>query len=314
MKLRILAFTFFYLPLLASSQDKQSNNTDSLQAGMDSVKELGNIIYQHRYDSSTRINAKTYINLLAKDLKDEFTKPFHMKGKDWRNLAIYSTIGGALSFFDGNIQREAVSLMNRNPNVRNFSKTVTDMGGSYEAVGLAAFGAVGLVTKNQKMQTTTLLATQAYITGTALASVVKYIAGRTRPSAYPDDVRARATFLGPFSHQNGKDNKSFPSGHTTVAFAAATVFAVEYSKTPIIPIIAYSSATLIGLSRITENEHWATDVFAGAVIGFLAGKNIVKNYHRHARTKDREKHMAKPVSFNMQYLNGRLIPGLTYRF
>ena len=116
------------------------------------------------------------------------------------------------------------------------------------------------------------------------------------------------------AHVNGGyQRSSFPSGHTTVAFAAATVFASEYRNTTAIPIIAYSAATLIGLSRITQNAHWFTDVIAGAANGFLAGKNIVNNYHRYAKIKD-PRHNKNTLSFNLQYNVGHVEPGLIYQF
>ena len=42
-----------------------------------------------------------------------------------------------------------------------------------------------IIFKNEKMKTTTLLATQAYITAGAVESVTKFLTGRTRPSYYP---------------------------------------------------------------------------------------------------------------------------------
>jgi membrane-associated phospholipid phosphatase len=168
------------------------------------------------------------------------------------------------------------------------------------------------------MVTTTILATQAYLTGAALEGTVKFISGRTRPTYYAENVEAEPRFLGPFS-KIGRDAKgkrrysSFPSGHTTIAFAAATVFAKEYKDKVYVPIIAYSAATLIGLSRITENKHWATDVLAGAVIGYMAGKNVVNNYHRYAKLKASQQNK-NTVSFNLQYFNRQFVPGLIYKF
>jgi len=169
------------------------------------------------------------------------------------------------------------------------------------------------------MKTTTLLATQSYITGAAIESVLKFISGRQRP--YVTDstkVQANPTFYGPFyktpKDPNGnKTNSSFPSGHTTVAFAAATVFAMEYHNRPLIPFVAYSAATLIGLSRITENKHWATDVLTGAAVGYLTGRLVVNNYHRYAKLKEPQQ-KKNSVSFNLQYNYGVLMPGLVYTF
>jgi len=152
-----------------------------------------------------------------------------------------------------------------------------------------------------------------------MESLLKFVTGRQRPFSLDSNaIEAEPKFHGPF-YSSGKDengkklNTSFPSGHTTVAFAAATVFAMEYKDRPLVPIIAYSAATLIGLSRITENKHWATDVLAGAALGYLTGRLVVNNYHRYAKLKA-PKQNKNSVSFNLQYNYGCLVPGVVYTF
>jgi membrane-associated phospholipid phosphatase len=179
-------------------------------------------------------------------------------------------------------------------------------------------GAYGLLFKNKKMQTTTLLAAQSYITGAAVQAVVKAITGRQRPQAIGrNQVAGSPSFLGPFEvikDAEGKRlNGSFPSGHTTVAFAAATVYALEYKNKPWVPIFAYTAASLIGISRLTENKHWATDVLAGAALGYLTGKQVVNNYHRYARLRA-PKQYRRSVTFSIGYSSGQLLPGMVYRF
>ncbi len=63
---------------------------------------------------------------------------------------------------------------------------------------------------------------------------------------------------------------SFPSGHTTHAFAAASVLYWEYKDThPVLAYSGYSFAVATGLLRIVHNRHWVNDVLAGAGIGIL---------------------------------------------
>jgi hypothetical protein len=45
--------------------------------------------------------------------------------------------------------------------------------------------------------------------------------------------------------------------------------------------VFYGGATLMGLSRIYNNQHWASDVMAGAAIGTLIGVKVVKYTHSH---------------------------------
>ena len=240
-----------------------------------------------------------------------------MKGRDWGNLGKFAVVATALSFADEPIQQGALKLRQKNSAIANTSKYITNFGGIYEAYTLAAIGAYGFIFKNTKMQTTTLLATQAYLAGGAVESVTKFLTQRTRPSYYPPGSEAEPRFLGPFAKSattsSKRINSSFPSGHTTVAFAAATVFALEYKNKPIIPIVAYSAATLIGLSRITENKHWSTDVLVGAALGFLTGKEVVNNYHRYSKLKAPGQ-KKNTVTFNLNYSYGHFEPGLIYRF
>ena len=87
---------------------------------------------------------------------------------------------------------------------------------------------------------------------------------------------------------------------------------MEYKeKLPWVPWLAYSAAGLIGLSRITENKHWITDVVAGAGLGYLTGKLVVNNYHRYAKLKS-PRMQKNNVSFSMGYRYGQLTPGLVY--
>jgi membrane-associated phospholipid phosphatase len=318
MRLKVLQWLLLtlLLPVAGFSQsDTLINKLDSLSRKTDSAGGQVNNITPKAYNENTKITFNTYFILLGSDIKQSFTKPFHLLGKDWGNLGKFAIVAGTLSFFDEPIQKFAVNLTSKNPSLQNASKYVTNFGGIYEAYTLAALGTYGFVFKNEKMKTTTLLATQAYLTGGAVESVTKFLSGRTRPSYYNAGTEAEPAFLGPFSKtRNGSTiNSSFPSGHTTVAFAAATVFALEYRNKPIVPIIAYSAATMIGLSRITENKHWSTDVLVGAALGFLTGKEVVNNYHRYSKLKAPGQ-KKNTVTFNLGYSYGHFEPGLIYKF
>lgn len=67
---------------------------------------------------------------------------------------------------------------------------------------------------------------------------------------------------------DGSDNESFPSGHATMAFAAARSIDKEFRKDCIwIPIAGYAAATAVGIERIANKRHHWYDVLAGAAIG-----------------------------------------------
>ena len=115
---------------------------------------------------------------------------------------------------------------------------------------------------------------------------------------------------------NGEDDYSFPSGHTAEAFLGAVFIHRELGhKSILFPIAGYTIAASVGALRILNNEHWTSDVFVGAALGYLCGKQVVNNYHRYNKIqKDKLGKAVNSVTFNMQYLNGKLLLGLVYRF
>ncbi len=71
---------------------------------------------------------------------------------------------------------------------------------------------------------------------------------------------------------NSDDRASFPSGHTTTAFAFAAVVADNHSLYWGIP--AYAMATLVAIQRMNDNAHYLHDVIGGATIGAMYGIGI----------------------------------------
>jgi hypothetical protein len=72
---------------------------------------------------------------------------------------------------------------------------------------------------------------------------------------------------------DGSSYNSFPSGHTATAFMGAELLWQEYKDvSPWIGVGGYIVATGVGVMRMSNNRHWATDVIAGAGIGILSVK------------------------------------------
>lgn len=95
------------------------------------------------------------------------------------------------------------------------------------------------------------------------------------PAPRPDTGEASTTWN---CHDIKATNSSFPTLHTQTAFSIAAALAEEYCANSYVPPIAYGLATLVGLSRINDNKHWASDVFFVAAIGYVVGKAVVR-YH-----------------------------------
>ena len=100
--------------------------------------------------------------------------------------------------------------------------------------------------------------TLAGLGGGAVAQVVKYAVGRTRPEVW----------LGPFQHARASAT-SFPSGHTVAAFALAGVLVLQ-ARSRALRVVAALLAIAIGVSRILAFRHWTSDVVASATLGLIA--------------------------------------------
>jgi hypothetical protein len=72
---------------------------------------------------------------------------------------------------------------------------------------------------------------------------------------------------------DGSSYNSFPSGHTTQAFAAATFLNEEYQdRYKWMPYASYGLASSVGLLRVANNKHFISDVLVGAGLGILSMK------------------------------------------
>ena len=125
--------------------------------------------------------------------------------------------------------------------------------------------------------------TEAVLLANGVTGFLKVVLGRSRPfvsdATNPRDFR----FGGGFSTT---ERQSFPSGHTTTAFAAAAAVTSEIRRLqpkalPYVATVMYGGATLVGLSRMYHDKHWASDVALGAAIGTFSGLKVVRYSHTH---------------------------------
>ena len=125
--------------------------------------------------------------------------------------------------------------------------------------------------------------TEAVVLASGVTGVLKGLLGRSRPYVTADTNPRDFKFGKGFS---GEDRSSFPSGHTTTAFAAAAAVTSEVQRmwpkyTWYVAPVMYGGATLVGLSRMYHNMHWASDVVLGAGIGTFSGIKVVRYSHAH---------------------------------
>lgn len=142
--------------------------------------------------------------------------------------------------------------------------------------------ALGTLDKQRRTQDLGLHTVESIILADMVTGTLKFAAGRARPYASADNAANFQLFRG----LKSDDYRSFPSGHTTSAFAFASAVSSEtqrwWPRTRwIIGPIMYGGATLTGMSRIYNRQHWASDVMAGAAIGTFVGLKVVRYQHSH---------------------------------
>ncbi len=148
-------------------------------------------------------------------------------------------------------------------------------------IGISMYG-IGRLAHDRRTAELGLHGLEAIVVGAGVSGALKGLFGRARP--YVDTVPNPDNWqlLRGFSNDNAY--KSFPSGHSVAAFAAAAAVVSTTSSwwpdaTWVIAPTMYGGAALVGLSRIYDNRHWASDVIMGAAIGTFAGTKVVR-YHR----------------------------------
>ena len=160
-------------------------------------------------------------------------------------------------------------------------QTIADPGTIVIGVGL--YG-VGRIAHWRTVQDLGLHGTEAVVVSGAATALLKGVLGRARPEIVGDSVPNSFGFGRGFSRGNGY--MSFPSGHTTAAFAAASVVTSEAQRvwphhSWLVAPVMYGGATLVGFSRMYNNKHWASDVALGAAIGTFSGIKVVRYSHAH---------------------------------
>src|SRR6266540_214721 len=79
---------------------------------------------------------------------------------------------------------------------------------------------------------------------------------------------------------------SFPSAHTTQAFAIASVVATR-SEGWVVPALAYTAAAVVAFDRVNDRMHFASDVAAGALVGTVTGRFLVARHRREEAERHR---------------------------
>ena len=203
-------------------------------------------------------------NILS-DQKAIWTAPFRLQRRDAK-WAIPAGIGFMALVTTDRITGDEIAESNGQVKA---SHIVSHVGSVYGLGSVAgAFYLIGRARNNDRARETGLLSAQALINSLIVESALKGITQRARPMT---GVERSEFFDG---------GNSFPSGHSTQAWAVAAVVASEYKDRRAVQILAYGAATAVSVARFTGQKHYLSDVVVGSALGYTIGKYVYSTHHR----------------------------------
>ncbi len=204
-----------------------------------------------------------YADLVLKDTASVFTAPARWDLDQWMGAAAAVSAVAGTAAFDRTIRANVQAR--RTAGEDTFMRQWQEFGNYYAFGALAAFDAWGELGGDVKARNTAMDGIAAsIIAGGMITPGLKIAFGRERPSTTGSAFKFR-----PFS-----TNASFPSGHATEAFAVATAIAENYPAWWV-QGLAYGTAGLVGYARVELNAHYASDVVAGALVGWSVARGVV---------------------------------------
>lgn len=255
----IILFVFLFDFQMICSQD----DIENLQSAPDSLPE----------------KPEWFITSMLKDQGKLWTSPLRVGKEDiifWVPVIAATAVSVV---YDEEIYSSIKNFQNNHGWVSDISPVITQAGDDPFVIGTGAlFFLTGVLSHNKKAKQTGLIALQTWFHTGFIVQVGKFIFGRQRPS-YENGVDRWYGFPETLKRLKGEPASkydAFPSGHTIEAFGLATVIAEQYKDIKIIPVISYTIAAGAGLSRITEDTHWLSDVVLGAAMGYGIGKFMVR--------------------------------------
>ncbi|HET6350500.1 MAG TPA: phosphatase PAP2 family protein [Candidatus Krumholzibacteria bacterium] len=185
--------------------------------------------------------------------------------------------------------------------------------GLYVLPAVAGFGLIGALGSSREADTAILLAESSVSAG-LWTLAVKELSGRERPRETHEGDGDWTGPRGVFAEDPtaGHSLASFPSGHSSGAWAAATVLAHQYPYHHIVPLLAFGGAAAMSYARMVVDAHWFSDVVVGGLIGVGCARQIIGSRERSRSSLDSASWVPMSLFFDMGP-NGREI-GLSCRF
>jgi len=203
--------------------------------------------------ASASVPENTVWNNFVSDTKAYYTAPLRWSGGDWAWFGVSLAAIGVSYHYDGQVRTHFVQ--NLSPSSSTKSYDVEDALPTVAVFGLTWLYA-GLSHDSDGYRETWAMLEAAGFSGVT-AEVLKFAAGRETPYETSDPAAWR------------EGGQSFPSFHTTVAFAVGTVLAESGSDDYrwVRRVLGYGLGVGTAYLRLKQNQHWLSDTVAGAALG-----------------------------------------------
>jgi len=184
-------------------------------------------------------------------------KRFRMK----QNLIILITLFFSVNLYSQNLDINLLRKinLNRNKNLDNTFKLITNSVSPISIGTPLIMYSVGFINNDETLKKKGIYIAEVFFVSTFISTSLKYGVNRDRPFVtYPDIEKVTSG-----------GSPSFPSGHTSAAFATATSLSVTFPKWYVIaPSFLWAGA--VGYSRMDLGVHYPSDVLAGAICGSVS--------------------------------------------
>jgi PAP2 superfamily len=201
---------------------------------------------------------------LVSDIKAYFTAPVRWDRSDWGWFGASLLAIGAAHHYDEQVRTHFINK--EGPNVGSNSEDLPDAIPAIALLGGTWLYAHFTEDRAGNLEAREML--EALGLSAVTAEALKFAAGRETPYQTSND------------DEWGKGGNSFPSLHTTAAFAIGTVLAESGNDDYrwIRRVIGYGVGLATGYERLKHNAHWLSDTVAGAALG-AASAHFVMNRH-----------------------------------
>ncbi len=211
------------------------------------------------------VDLKSLPRNLFTDQKNFWTTPFRMSQHDWQWTVPAAFVGAVFLATDTAVEKHVPT----DSTTVSHATTVSNAGvATLVGVGAGMF-LWGHARNDDQIRETGLLSGEAAINAYMDTEAFKYAFGRERP------------FTGDGKGHFFRGGDSFPSEHSAVSWAIASVIAHEYPG-PLTQILAYGTAAGVSAARIAGQKHFMTDALVGSALGWYLGRQVYRSHSHYS--------------------------------